>query len=72
MTKAEQIENTINNLLDAYDDAMTKAKAAKGITKENEHKDIAFQVVECIEHEMKKLRALSSFEEEIKLVTVNH
>lgn len=72
MTKAEQIENTINNLLDQYDIAMTLAKKASQVVDENKYKDTAFKVVDCIEHEMKKLRALSSFEEEIKLATVNH
>lgn len=73
MTKeAQKIENTINNLLDQYDSAMRSAKEAKKIELEEGYKNNAFRVVECIEHEMKKLRNLSNFNEEIKLVTVTH
>jgi len=70
--KAQEIEETINKLLDKYDNAMMRAKQTRDINKENQHKQVALDVTDCIEHEMKKLRSLSDYSEEIVITTMIH
>jgi len=65
----QQIEDNINQLLDIYDSAMKSAKESKGIAEENEHKKVALQTTDCIEHEMKKLESLRSFNPEIRVTS---
>jgi len=67
----EEIEESINGLLDTYDEAIRKAKKTKNPTSEARYNQEAYEAAELIEVEMLKLQAFSSFEKEIRLTTEN-
>ena len=66
--KFKQVENMIDEMLEIYDGAKRSAALAKSIKEEQEHEKQATKCLEIIEHEVGKLRDLSSFQAEIKLI----
>lgn len=71
ITTLEDIEETINGLLDTYDEAIRKARETKNPTSEAKYNQEAYEAAEQIEKEMVKLQEFSSFEKEIRLTTEN-
>ena len=63
----QQIEDTINGLLDIYDKAIEDRNRTKNVVEEKKHDEMALKTVECIQHELDKIPKLSTFQAEYRL-----
>ncbi len=63
----QQIEDTIDGLLDIYDKAIEDRNRTKNVAEEKKHDEMALKTVECIQHELDKIPKLSTFQAEYRL-----